>query len=177
MLRCHVGSNPSTWTAARFEADFTVNEDMDMCDPLPTQVPSRNSLAVPCVASARIPTPRYGSFLLPPSAQHGGSDVSLDMATDLAMRAMSLDAPHQVVENRILPSPISEGGTWRKDMGDVQMEVEMSQGDDTSSASRVPSSADQGRGRGRPVLVMGYRGDCERCRARVPGHYSHVIRT
>ncbi|KAI9827859.1 MAG: hypothetical protein M1832_004348 [Thelocarpon impressellum] len=29
---------------------------------------------------------------------------------------------------------------------------------------------------GKPVLSMGYRADCEKCRARVPGHYSHVIR-
>lgn len=28
----------------------------------------------------------------------------------------------------------------------------------------------------RPVLSMGYRADCERCRARVPGHYTHVLR-
>lgn len=31
--------------------------------------------------------------------------------------------------------------------------------------------------RKKPALVMGYRADCEKCRCRVPGHYSHIIRT
>jgi hypothetical protein len=31
--------------------------------------------------------------------------------------------------------------------------------------------------RRRPALVMGYRTDCEKCRCRVPGHYSHILRT
>jgi len=31
--------------------------------------------------------------------------------------------------------------------------------------------------RKRPALVMGYRADCEKCRCRVPGHYSHILRT
>lgn len=28
----------------------------------------------------------------------------------------------------------------------------------------------------RPALVMGFRADCEKCRCRVPGHYSHILR-
>lgn len=31
--------------------------------------------------------------------------------------------------------------------------------------------------RKKPALVMGYRADCEKCRCRVPGHYSHIVRT
>lgn len=30
--------------------------------------------------------------------------------------------------------------------------------------------------RKRPALVMGFRADCEKCRCRVPGHYSHIMR-
>lgn len=30
--------------------------------------------------------------------------------------------------------------------------------------------------RKRPALVMGFRADCEKCRCRVPGHYSHILR-
>lgn len=30
--------------------------------------------------------------------------------------------------------------------------------------------------RKRPALVMGFRTDCEKCRCRVPGHYSHILR-
>ncbi|KAJ5752475.1 hypothetical protein N7520_009392 [Penicillium odoratum] len=28
----------------------------------------------------------------------------------------------------------------------------------------------------KPTIAMGYRADCEKCRSRVPGHYSHIIR-
>lgn len=30
--------------------------------------------------------------------------------------------------------------------------------------------------RKRPALVMGFRADCEKCRCKVPGHYSHILR-
>ncbi|KAJ5092115.1 hypothetical protein NUU61_006985 [Penicillium alfredii] len=30
--------------------------------------------------------------------------------------------------------------------------------------------------RKKPALVMGYRADCDKCRHKVPGHYSHIIR-
>ena len=30
---------------------------------------------------------------------------------------------------------------------------------------------------GKMVLAMGYRADCDKCRARVPGHYNHIIQT
>ncbi|KAI9816371.1 MAG: hypothetical protein M1826_001838 [Phylliscum demangeonii] len=36
-----------------------------------------------------------------------------------------------------------------------------------------PSAA---KPQGKPMLVMGFRAECEKCRARVPGHYSHIIR-
>ena len=26
------------------------------------------------------------------------------------------------------------------------------------------------------TLAMGYRGDCEKCRARVPGHFNHFVK-
>ena len=29
---------------------------------------------------------------------------------------------------------------------------------------------------GKVVFSMGYRADCEKCRERVPGHYSHVLK-
>lgn len=29
---------------------------------------------------------------------------------------------------------------------------------------------------GKVVFAMGYRSDCEKCRERVPGHYSHILR-
>ena len=29
---------------------------------------------------------------------------------------------------------------------------------------------------GKVIFTMGFRADCEKCRSRVPGHYSHVLR-
>ncbi|KAJ5612820.1 hypothetical protein N7510_006014 [Penicillium lagena] len=40
------------------------------------------------------------------------------------------------------------------------------------SASISPKPSE--RPRKKPALVMGYRADCDKCRRRVPGHYSHI---
>ncbi|KAI9881280.1 MAG: hypothetical protein M1830_005566 [Pleopsidium flavum] len=37
-------------------------------------------------------------------------------------------------------------------------------------------AGEAGRKVGKTILVMGYRADCEKCRTRVPGHWSHFIR-
>jgi hypothetical protein len=29
---------------------------------------------------------------------------------------------------------------------------------------------------GKVILSMGFRADCDKCRSRVPGHYSHILR-
>lgn len=38
------------------------------------------------------------------------------------------------------------------------------------------AAASSPKHRKRPALVMGFRGDCEKCRCRVPGHYNHIMR-
>lgn len=37
--------------------------------------------------------------------------------------------------------------------------------------------AKAGPRKGKTMLSMGYRADCDKCRRKVPGHYSHLIRT
>ncbi|KAI9757292.1 MAG: hypothetical protein M4579_003503 [Chaenotheca gracillima] len=108
------------------------------------------------------------------------------------------------VQHRRLPSPISErddplspmdtseagemmgrlevrnrtnGSHSRR--SDSAMDFERSQSDDRDTSRE----SERGRARYRPdvekrtkpVLTMGFRADCEKCRARVPGHYSHVL--
>ncbi|PGH21361.1 hypothetical protein AJ80_03278 [Polytolypa hystricis UAMH7299] len=45
----------------------------------------------------------------------------------------------------------------------------------------IPESASTnlppGSGRARMAIAMGYRADCDKCQQRVPGHYSHIIRS
>ena len=42
-----------------------------------------------------------------------------------------------------------------------------------SNTSRRAAVSEQGA---KVSFSMGYRADCEKCRTRVPGHYSHVIK-
>jgi hypothetical protein len=194
--------------------------------------------------AGRIPTPRYGSFFLRPAAtqEYGCSTTTLTMgpANDRLVRAGatgSFNQYHHAVENRMLPSPIEEGGRWDTSQlrssvlsmydaaanaaptaasaaaaattppssttatattafapsadaqwlpdggGDVDMdEARSPAGYDRrpipSSSSSPAKPVDRSKGGGgRPTLVMGYRADCEKCKARVPGHYSHIIRS
>ncbi|KAI9833181.1 MAG: hypothetical protein M1819_003804 [Sarea resinae] len=101
---------------------------------------------------------------------------------------------------RRLPSPISEGADdddlkspatslangLLKGLGVSDMEVE--DGEVASTVTQEPGTATarsdkasvessrEGEGKGKMVFSMGFRADCEKCRMRVPGHYSHVFR-
>lgn len=78
-------------------------------------------------------------------------------------------------------------------MGDLLSRLQMSSPSTgkTSSGGDSPSRAklgrrmavDQGRvdqgqtlGSGKSTIAMGYRTDCEKCRASVPGHFNHVVK-
>jgi len=96
---------------------------------------------------------------------------------------------------RRLPSPISESGTSQsvivESFGDMQMEVEtpnqQEQGKETPKKghSRSKHSLRNWSGFGgelngnaggmKKSFSMGYRNDCEKCRMKVPGHFSHII--
>lgn len=49
----------------------------------------------------------------------------------------------------------------------------MSRSTSSQSATRTPSPCPIPHRRS--ALVMGYRADCDKCRCKVPGHYSHII--
>ena len=152
----------------------------DDLSPMPS--PALSLMISPLVASSRLPTPRYGSFCLRPPAQHAGCDVTMGGADETISRALGMSSLNPVVENRLLPSPINEisprqgvdvDGDYEADEG--RMNVALRRRTDDATL-KPPTQVHRGPRTARPMLVMGYRVDCERCRARVPGHYSHIVR-
>lgn len=45
----------------------------------------------------------------------------------------------------------------------------------TPTPTPVPTLCSAPHAHRRSALVMGYRADCDKCRCKVPGHYSHII--
>lgn len=96
-------------------------------------------------------------------------------------------------QRRRLPSPISEdesmlfsvntispSGMTEEMMNrlDVRLDDSCSPTEDIPRVERPPAEeAASIQTRTKAKLLMGYRADCEKCRARVPGHYNHLIRT
>jgi hypothetical protein len=151
----------------------------------------------------RIPTPIYPTFQnaggmngigYPNSGFAGGSVTSngyLSVPSD-SINATTSGISHrrQRSQDRAIrmPSPISED----EDIPDTptaqtqsqlsrlsvttnytsdRMDMEMPPSSSTPTRGRKRSGALTGMGR----FSMGYRDDCEKCRLRVPGHYSHFI--
>lgn len=131
----------------------------------------------------RIPTPIYGHF----------ASIDTAMETDIAESSQSQqEIDHNLfMRRRRLPSPISEdealdspttvagGMLHRLDMGREGEILPTSTGTATNPprskswlASRRENSTEK---KGKIMLSMGYRADCEKCKNKVPGHYSHFI--
>ncbi len=123
------------------------------------------------------------------------------------VQAMGMSSLNRSLDSRMLPSPINEGERYspsglrpaprsgrsnrqrptypgpadentRMDLGSPALPVEdgatMREPQGRLGQTRTGGSGAAG---GKPMLVMGYRADCEKCKARVPGHYSHIIRS
>lgn len=153
--------------------------------------------------SHRIPTPIYSTFQntggmsglgYPNSGFAGGMATSngyLGVPPDLSSEAtMGISHRRQRSQDRTIrmPSPISED----EDIPDTptaqtqsqlsrlsvttnyaadRMDMEMPPPSGTPTRGRKRSGALTGIGR----FSMGFRDDCEKCRLRVPGHYSHFL--
>ncbi|KAH8770522.1 hypothetical protein BGZ57DRAFT_1005827 [Hyaloscypha finlandica] len=135
--------------------------------------------------TGRIPTPIHSSFAPFIRAEKASMHHDVDFADDEAM-------VDRFRRGRRLPSPISEGETSPSvivaGFGDMQMEVENSSHHDKETPTKKghqrskhslrnwtgleTSSPTQGLKRS---FSMGYRADCEKCRMKVPGHFSHII--
>jgi hypothetical protein len=135
--------------------------------------------------SSRIPTPIHSSFAPHIRAEKAFRHNDPDFADDEAM----ID---RFRRGRRLPSPISEGemspSVIVEGLGEMQMEVEQ----DIEKASPTKKGHSRSKhslrnwtgfggelnGSGANMkrsFTMGYRADCEKCRNKVPGHFSHII--
>jgi hypothetical protein len=135
--------------------------------------------------SSRIPTPIHSSFYIrdirsEKASRHHDPDFADDEAVvDRFRRGRRLPSP--ISEGEMSPSIIVEG------LEDMQMEVEQEMERETPTKkghSRSKHSlrnwsgfgGESGNGTGlKRSFTMGYRADCEKCRNKVPGHFSHII--
>ena len=80
---------------------------------------------------------------------------------------------------RLEVSPGGTAGNIRDDDDDVQIISEQSVDSASGSVDGEDEEGDVGLGRHLRIaaskgrFTMGYRSDCEKCRARVPGHWAH----
>jgi hypothetical protein len=143
--------------------------------------------------SGRVPTPIHSSFAPYVRADKSTRHFNPDFADDEAMG-------YQFPRNKRLPSPISEGETSPsviiEGLGEMQMEVDMENPTPTKKGHRRSPHASThslrswsgfgggaggilGNGTDRTGMKrsfsMGYRADCEKCRNKVPNHFSHII--
>ncbi|CAG8977889.1 hypothetical protein HYALB_00001766 [Hymenoscyphus albidus] len=136
--------------------------------------------------SGRIPTPIHSSFAPYIRAEKASLNQDVEFADDEAV-------VDRIRRGRRLPSPISEGEMSPSiilgSLSEMQMEV------DTSSQPDKETPTKKGHQRSKHSLrnwtgfngelaggsgmkksfSMGYRADCEKCRMKVPGHFSHII--
>ncbi|MCJ1306616.1 hypothetical protein MMC25_000259 [Agyrium rufum] len=117
----------------------------------------RSSLASPRTG---MPSPPSSGFRLDiDQQQQQQQQISYDDMPQTPRTPMKIDYPE-------LSTPGILGGTsGRPRRGAVSNHV------------GSPGFSPGGTEKGKVVLSMGYRADCEKCRERVPGHYSHVLRT
>lgn len=160
-----------------------------------------SSLLSDAGSTGRIPTPIHPTFSrggmnglgYPSSGSAGGMSTSnapgLPPLPGLTVRKNRQEPNND--RSRRMPSPISED----EDIPDTPTALTQSQlsrlsfshvnADDMETESAAPALAlpPTPRGRKRSGALtgaagrfsMGYREDCEKCRQRVPGHYSHFL--
>jgi len=158
------------------------SDDFEMIDsfhlsPGPFHTESSNGI------TGRIPTPIHSSFAPFIRAEKASMHRDVDFADDEAM-------VDKFRRGRRLPSPISEGemspSVIVEGFSDMQMDVESN-----SQERHTPSKKGHSRSKhslrnwnglgeispagGKRGFSMGYRADCEKCRMKVPGHFSHII--
>jgi len=158
--------------------------DMEMSDSVPVLVSpgpfhDESSRRI----SSRVPTPIHSSF----SPLIRSEKMILHQDPDFADDEGMAD---RFRRGRRLPSPISECETSPsaivEGLGDMQMEIELPSQDlirlspsrkgHTRSKHSLRNWGGELGGHGtRKSFSMGYRNDCEKCRMKVPGHFSHIV--
>ncbi|KAG6995816.1 hypothetical protein G7Y79_00041g077680 [Physcia stellaris] len=172
----------------------------------PPPRPSRFAFQPPPkpVNGQRLPTPTYGHFPLSNRGELSTPDVSPKTHSNnksaILRRGLPTLLPPSPISETEFESPTAAG------MGDLLSRLQMNSSPSdgrgkNSSDNGNPARAKQGRrmavdqgrlgvdhqqgqtttttqsGKGeKTTLAMGYRGDCEKCRARVPGHFNHFVK-
>lgn len=139
----------------------------------------------------RIATPRWDHFRCIDTTIDmidAPETTSYDFApTNAALAPSQRAVDHSVfLRRRRLPSPISEDENKGNPTAMTEkMMSTLDMGNTTNSHNPSSDAPRKGRssisnlgatGSTKIMLSMGYRADCEKCRTRVPGHYSHLIR-
>jgi hypothetical protein len=160
------------------------SDDCEMADPIllsPGCFHDDTSTTI----SGRVPTPIHSSFAPHVRAERTFRYSDPDFADDEAI-------VNKFRRGRDLPSPISEGEASPSfitdGLSDMQMESmeEIERNTPTKRGhSRSKHSLRNWDGFGgqansygpgtKKTFSMGYRADCEKCRNKVPGHFSHII--
>ena len=142
------------------------------------------------VIGQRLPTPTYGHFQ--PLAHRGLNTPDVSPRTQSNKTAVL----RRGLPTLLPPSPISENefeSPTAAGMDDMLSRLKMSSPDGGKNRPEGDSpsivkfgrrmAVDQGRvdraqtlGGGETTLTMSYRADCEKCRAKVPGHFNHIIK-
>lgn len=175
-------SPQSTQMSDAFSEDFEMTDSVHL-SPGPFHSESSSSI------SGRIPTPIHSSFAPFIRAEKSTLNHDLDFTDDEAL-------VDRFRRGRRLPSPISEGETSPSvivaGFGEMQMEVDHASSQEleretptkkghTRSKHSLRAWTGLGGETGSPSggmkrsFSMGYRADCEKCRLKVPGHFSHII--
>jgi len=156
------------------------SDDYEMADSSHlSPAPYRNDPATSL--SGRVPTPIHSSFATHIRAEKTFRHSDPDFADDEAL-------VERFRRGRRLPSPISEGemspSIITDGLGGMQMDVESESGRETPTKkghTRSKHSLRSWTGGGelgvgmKRTFTLGYRADCEKCRNKVPGHFSHII--
>jgi hypothetical protein len=176
--------SPKSYQPSQMEVSTSYSNDLEMVDSGVTY-PRTFQSDLGTSLNSRIPTPIHCQFSshirsadrAPPHPNQGPNP-----ADDEAMGERG---------RRRLPSPISEDETSPRyileSLGDMPMDVEPCLEESkiapkkrhTRSKHSLRTWSDPGSDLGygsiKRGFSMGYRSDCEKCRMRVPGHFSHII--
>ena len=139
------------------------------------------------INGSRIPTPIYSHFnsldmntnllKVPESGEMTSVQAQQEIDHDLFLRRRRLPSPISEDEAMESPTDMIGGMLDRPDMDDEQKNRPISAPNNIIPTKQQFARRGAVAGLGSKLAFsMGYRADCEKCRIRLPGHYSHVTK-
>ncbi|KAK8195006.1 hypothetical protein HDK77DRAFT_156035 [Phyllosticta capitalensis] len=169
------------------EDDFSITRSHPSSPALPFVLPERlNPRPHVDPSTGRIPTPIIGSFP-PKTTTHSSSDagsMEIEGCSETATRRRSNNEkahriPSPISEDEMAMTPTTVAGSR---LSRLQVASNENMDMDTSSHQNFgkDSSAQNpklrsGTASGKKRFYMGYREDCPKCQAKVPGHNAHFL--